>query len=344
MSDIKVKINFETDTQSRIDYDNNSINYSINNVSDMNRLSDKGVDTTPLLFGVSTFADGHTFAEDYNGIISALSMKELLDSGITPTITISGANICALLLDFDEAYGSYIKKVWTSQTGYITNNDYDLLIPLEEITNNVEIKILELNDNSKPIIIRRITSKITKVYKNKNVRNLKLGTEIDNVSSPSYSIIGKYGSFDIIDTDKEFAIFERNGMLEAKSSIEVYYNDNLISKMESKRWKTGNDRFVYSVELTDETYFWNNRYIDKIQFEDEARLDVVFEREMREKNIRLSNNYYNNIKSYFNTFKINNMYTEDRMTIVEFLNSICNISLSSMCINENGELEVIKNV
>lgn len=346
MNNVKLKIYFSKDTISGSELHYNEFtfnNFNINNISSVSEL-DKDIisNSRPFLFGTSKFNENTHFAKTYGGIISKENINEI--NG-TPSLEIVGKNIKTVAIQFDKESEVYPTKVYTSLTKEIENNSSLIILNFPTAVNAILIEFREFNRIDKPIMIDAVYPSLVKEYGNREIAKLNIGSEIDNNSSPSYSIIGKYGSVEINDFRKEFTDFLNKGLLDQNVNVVVTYNDTDVFKMKGKKWTQSSDTLKYSIELTDETYFWNNRYIDKIQFvASETKLDTLFEKIMKSKDISISDNYRDEIKPYFNTFGIENLYSEDRITITEFLNSICNITLTSMKIDRYGKLEVFRNV
>lgn len=358
MNDLKVEIDYAPNSElSYIDYEKLEFN-SLNNVSNINNLSTSSNGTNAFVLGARRFTDNCVMINEYNGVVIN-SIKETTDKY---SFVVNGYNITTLSIQFDKEIKWYASRIILEMLD--ENNNVLEEIPYynfgllflaiwEKGYNKIRVSFEEYGVTSSyagkiVVAISEIKSTINKTYTKKQISNFNLGTELSsNTSSVSFGVVGKYGSFSILNIDDELDYYIKQKLLNRGTKITIYFNDELLGSFTSKTWSLGDKNKSYKVELNDYTYFFDETYLPRRRYAEDKNknaygfLETLIYENTPFKTIKIADKLKDKLLSITNdwAFRIDN-----ETSLKSILNSWCEMTLTNIVINNNNELEVIEYV
>ena len=334
---LEVVINYiPSDSESLIKYYSSEFP-NINNISSIDLLKTTFSGARPFILGQSTLNEGCQLLEKYDGIISYSNND---DNTIDYTMVIRGKNMNMIAIQFDKLLNEYATELYINDVKYENNNSL-FITPLDNNYDTLTIKLTKWSKPKRSIVIDRIYLTNKKTYGNKQISNLKIGSEISsNGKKPSFSCNGRYGSFDILNVDNEIIQHINNGILNDKTKIDILLNNISLGTFYSKKWSFNESTKKVNVELNDYINNFQNIILSPIEtvfYESGFSLFEYLFKFTGLKNYRMADD----MKDKLSNIKLYGIWYPQSKSLLEQFNDFCELTLSNIFINSNDELEVI---
>lgn len=335
---IRIKITYAPSVEnSKINYINSDFG-DINNISNPNLLRIKSSGANPFILGFSKLNDGSTYLNNYSGIIPRNARSD--ENGNTDyQFSLDVKKIKVLAIWFDITRNEYATNLIINGVEYI-NDDVFFYKTFEEEQDYIDIKITKWSKPNSYISIDSILNEIEEYYDKNSIKNLVIGQEIasDN-KMPNFSVIGQYGSFDIIDKNRSIREYMKEGLLRDTSVINIYNEETLIGTFESEKWNTNSEEEKYSITLKNGIEKFSDIIVPKIKYKsNQTALDLIYYL-FTFTNLQ-SIFFDNDIKNKLQNILITNFYSESNDLLTQ-LNKFCNLTMTCIYINANGEMGII---
>lgn len=252
---IKIRVKFDKEVQGLIDDKSTALNIpskDYNNVSIPYKLYSYNQGVNPFILGKSKLGKNQRLLSKYEGII--------FKAPLPYTMRVFGVDLICLTIVFDEMNNEYPTKIKVGNVEY--NNNSTRFYAFFDKTSSIDVTFDKMNNEDAPLIISQIVPYVLKDFTSDEISNFQLGKETNNANAmPSYGIVGKYGSFELLNSNGEFNSYIDNGLIDPTTRFEIYYNDTLISEMIAKEWTiNSNDRKI-KVSLTDYSREFDDIYV-----------------------------------------------------------------------------------
>lgn len=200
-----------------------------------------------------------------------------------------------------------------------------------EYTNGMELEIVIDQSN-----------KMT--FKNNRISNITLGIENANKeNTPSFGIIGKYGSVDILNVDDELINLVNNKKLNSETKVIFKYREKILSQLNIENISIESDTRIMTLSLTDETMKFDEMEIEPIEKQSGKSMLDLFEYLFGLTGLAdysISDSLKSTLKSRTNF----PYYSGKKTTLKTLINAFCEANLVNMFINSKSELEVVEYV
>ena len=333
---LEVVINCLPNENQSIDY-NNSEFPSTNNISNVNLLKTKFDGARPFILGKSKFNDECIYLEEYDGIIVYNNNE---DYTIDYTMIIKGQNMGMISIQFDKLLNEYATELYINDVKY-ENNNILFNVPLDNNYDTLTIRLTKWSKPKRAIVIDGIYLSNIITYGNKNISNLKIGSEISsNNKKPSFSCNGRYGNFDILNINNQIIKYINNGNLNDKTKVDILLNGSSLGTFYSKKWSFNESTKKINVELNDYISNFENIIVPVIETPFYETAFSLFKYLFKFTGID-SYRMTSDMKDKLLNIKLYGIWYPQSKSLLEQFNDFCELTLSNVFINNDDELEVI---
>lgn len=263
----------------------------------------------PFVFGKSVLGKGGHFVSNAGYFIGRQLSDENGTFANQYTITISGTNINAVTIAFDdsnEGYPNYIEV--DNETEYskrIYDDDSVWTIPLET-ANTHTLTISNWNKPKSPLVISGIfiDLDITIDRRNKDYLDFSVFDRGDK-SLPSYGIISNTGNINFIDVDGEIKDYSEQEILKSGLNVTIYLNDSLtkvketIAIFKTATWNYDTDNRYVSLTVKDDLEEWQEITVNGINYDPSSPKSMTFK--------DIYEHLYNQTPIRFNMLRFNDL-------------------------------------
>ena len=244
----------------------NNISSDINSAINKSEITKK-----PFLLGVSKLGYGSTFQTKVPYYISS----QLTDSDgkfENPfVIIITGSNLQAITLLFDEENGAYPLEIYINGEK-IENNSY-LFEAVLSPTSVCEIRIEGLNTPNYPLIIQGIYASLSYTLDSRNLLAMDFRrTFKGTIDMPSFGIISNQGSIEFTDYNQNILEYIEKELIKDNLSCIIELNNTTarssqqVAKAYAYNWEYDNDNRIVNVVVKDDLVEWQDILIDGINY------------------------------------------------------------------------------
>lgn len=256
------------------DLEGATINYSGTNVSSEIGavLGSKRRIARPFVFGKSVLGKGDYLASNIGYFMGKQLSNENGNFDNPYTITVSGTNINAITLAFDDLNGAYPKSI-TIDGQLFVDDDPSWTIPLSTADTHTII-ISNWNNPYSPLIISGIYIDLNIEINRRNIQSIERSIfDRADTSMPSFGIISNPGSIDFIDFNGEVKDYAEQQILKSGLDVTIYLNNTLtkfsevIAKLKTADWNYDSYNRAVSVSLKDDLEEWQEINVKAINYD-----------------------------------------------------------------------------
>lgn len=260
------------------DLEGATINYSGTNVSsDIGAvLGSKKRIVRPFVFGKSVLGKGDYLASNIGYFMSKQLSNENGNFDNSYMITVSGTDINAITLAFDDLNGAYPKSITIDGKPFV-DDDPSWTIPLTK-SNSHTIIISNWNKPNSPLIISGIYIDLNIEINRRNIQSIERSVfDRADTSMPSFGIISNAGSIDFIDFNGEVKDYAEQQILKSGLDVKIYLNDTLtkvsevIAKLKTADWNYDSYNRAVSVSLKDTLEQWQEIPFEGYRYTGESK-------------------------------------------------------------------------
>lgn len=240
--------------------------------------------TAPFIIGSSKLGDGATFSNKLNYYIGSIRSGSDGIFAVPYQITITGANINALTIVFDDINKRHPNTIDINGTTY---TDDDAIFTVNNILPEgqeeiVTITINNWNTPNYPVVITGIYVDIEIKIDKRNLISLNRNilSRADG-SSPSYGIKSNTGHIEFKDLNGEIRDYAEQFLLTSDQKVEIYINNTLYKNSEqvgdfrTQNWNYDNDNRIVSVLLKDDLEEWQDISVDGFEYDPRNPYEVL---------------------------------------------------------------------
>lgn len=226
----------------------------------------------PFVVGASRVGDGSTYSDGetyYMGNVGANANGQFP----TPyTITLTGKNIAAINICFDDVNDQYPTSIIIDGKTY-TNDDPNFTVALDQADSHTIV----INNWSAPNFPLRIQGIYVDLSIDIDSRSLigisRTITDRSNYELPSFGIISNTGNIEFNDIDGEVLEYAQQQLLKGGLTVEislnntVYKNSEHIGTFYTNKWTYDNNNRVVYVSFKDNLEEWQDINIAPIYYD-----------------------------------------------------------------------------
>lgn len=338
-NNIKVVLEIlQQDNNEFIDYENISTNKRINNISNKLALNSNTNNENPFILGQSKLNGSDFLLDEYKGIII---VKDNFNDTIDLAIPLN--NVDRFIIIFDKNH-SFPKK-YSYDNKIYENDDNTIIIDFNDnyVTRTINISLYDWSYDELLVYVDAIYISYNVEFSSRYIVNLQIGNQLssDNVK-PSYGIIGNYGSLTLIDNDNVLTNSLNNNILNSKTLVKFYYNNNLLATYKSKEWNKDIKGNKFSVELDNGLEEYSSKKISIHYYPDNKLNGYDFFINYIKRYINKELVIDNDTKNYLNNIRLEKVIHETT-NLTSLINEFCEMTMISIRITAN-KIEVQKNV
>lgn len=236
----------------------------------------------PFIVGASKVGDGSTYSSGesyYMGSVVAKPIDEFDYSKggifLTPyTITVTGENITAINICFDDVNNQYPTRIMIDNVAYV-NDDPNFTASIEKADTHT-IVIDNWSAPNFPLRIQGIFIDLSIDIDRNNLISLSHTiTDRSNYDLPSYGIISNTGSIEFNDIDGEVLEYAEQQLLKGGLTVEISLNNTVYKNGEhvgtylTNKWTYDNNNRVVNVTIKNNLEEWQDINVPAIYYDPE---------------------------------------------------------------------------
>lgn len=234
-----------------------------NNISSRVPLGEKKAVRNPFIIGASKLGDGSTFSDCEGYFIGSQLSNEYGFFENPYSIVVSGTNISALTICFDDKQNRHPYSIIVDGNVY-EDNDPNFTLKLEAAETHT-IYIDNWNAPNYPLVISGIYAHISIDLDHRKITSIESSImERGDNELPSWGIISNGGSLTFNDNNGEIIDYIEQNLLQSGSKVEIYLNNTLAKTKEivgtfyTENWDYDNDNRSVSLSFKDKLEEWQD--------------------------------------------------------------------------------------
>lgn len=225
----------------------------------------------PFVFGKSVLGGGDKYYGQLDYFMGGQLSDENGDFANSYTITVSGSDINAITLAFDDLNGAYPKSIIVDEKPIVDDDPFWTvgLATLDEHT----ITISNWNKPNSPLIISGIYIDLTIDIDRKNIQSLECSIfDRADISLPSYGIISNTGSIAFNDIDGEVRDYAEQQILKSGLNVTIALNNTLtkasqtVAVLKTADWDYDSYNRAVTVSLKDDLEEWQEINVPTVEY------------------------------------------------------------------------------